>query len=384
MRVSNEDFSINDLSLDLKVSEAQEIATSLLSDKEIFDRLTNRYHGPLLSVRDFILAHERGMVAESLKLTIEDFQDFKRDSEDEYFKSFAGFKDSIYASTGDLLFVSEEEGTEPLDMYKSWVDVYMHALFRFRPDLRTDPQRFITFIRTELLDAGLGNDKQAEKRIADIKFLIVKEAISYVMRKNNFAPSRADWAVFNSQGYNSHEASSLLVDDLVDHNVIDLSAKEDSYTKSVIASYFALFRRFDCVSIASVENDSIPINTKKWQKSNSDFIEFMNLWSDSRRFFEEFYAVLSNLSSIKRLKGDLDIELVPSGPYVLAAWLDFYAMIKFFRKNMQKGNVELEKLIEDLISEFNKEGILDAHIPYAERVLKVKSMLYREIVDAWQ
>ena len=385
MCTNEEALSIDDLLLDPSSSEPQEIATSLLSDEKIITRLTHKYHGPLLSVRTFILNHERKSVEAELKSTIDDFQSFGNGHEEEPLNGFAEFRDTLLEEVGDLLFSPEDgQDMDSSNLYKSWVDVYMHTLFRLRPDLRRDPQRFIAYIRIDLLDAGLGNGESVEKRIGDIKFLIVKEAISHIMRKNNFTPSRADWAIFNPRGYNSHEASSFLINDLVDNGVVDRTARGDSFTKSVIASYFALFRRFNGVRIESVDNSIISSNWNNWQKSNQDFIEFMNMWSDYRRLFGKFQTVLSKISSIKRLKGDLDIALVPSGPYVLAAWLDFYAMVKFFRENMQKGNVDSDALIRGLMVEFDKEGILNDNLTYIERVLRAKSMVYGEIVAAWQ
>ena len=65
-------------------------------------------------------------------------------------------------------------------------------------------------------------------------------------------------------------------------------------------------------------------------------------------------------------------DLHPDGPVVLAAWLEFYAMMNFFNKDSGSQ----EDLSSKLITELTAAGVLSRTRPYMNKISTVKTFIW--------
>ena len=340
-----------------------EVANTLMEDPAV-----DKWE-PVLPWQNTVLRRDKERLRMLLAGHLESFQEHREEDK------FEQFKDEILPNVPQL-FLSEQEAAQYdqlVDVYDFWRDFYLYM--ELSRDSAMSIEEIVKDIKTNLVTSGFGRETHLRDKIAALRFLIVQEAVNKVGAENLIFVDNDDWAVINREWYSRtpRHFSTEFVNRLCRGGLINLKKELDPQIRDFMADGFRLF---------------IYTHEQNLQKPNEALIV--------RRYGREGAEVLKELLEYKEFAGSFfvgvnssDPSLVrdnvnpekrpnyyPDGPDVLAAWIDFYVMMRYFDERSNGEVVDLEQLKSSLMKELTERNILNANGGYTDKIYAVKKLIW--------
>ena len=343
-----------------------EVAEALMDDDAVIEWKPEEYW------KRTVLRRDKKRLEEVLANHLKSFQKYREE------ENFERFKYAIMQGIPELS-LSEQEAAQYDDqlvkVYEFWRDFYLYMGF----STDDDPTQSVRSVSSDLWGIDFFDVPDLLRKSSYLRRLSVQEAVNKVGTENWIAAISVDRDLINISWNISPD--KFVEDFIKGFQLIGLIRRgtEKDIEPERLSFIADSFRRFVYVHKQNFQRSE---GVSVYRNFKSGGVEALKELLEYKNFANSLFSKVNDLDpslvrNFVNMEGDSVFR--PDGPDVLAAWIDFYAMMKYSSEEPNVNGESPESWSTKLMIELSGAGVLSREKSYWEKITIVKMLIWRMV-----